>query len=96
MDFQGIVLSVEDQTFYLLDSSISQSQPLFIRKQAREGRYREFMVFRRIEKAIRNKMINIICVQKLISALNRPASHAPYFKFTGKSIEYLVSYGHLK
>ena len=52
MDFQGIVLSFEDQTFYLLDSSISQSQPLFIRKQAHEGRYREFMVFRRIKKAI--------------------------------------------
>ena len=39
MDFQGIVLSVQDQTFYLLDSSISQSQPLFIRKQARAGKY---------------------------------------------------------
>ena len=52
MDFQGIVLSVEDQAFYLLDSSISQSQPLFIRKRARVGGYREFVVFRGIEKAI--------------------------------------------
>ena len=42
------------------------------------------------------KRINIIFVQKLISALNRPVSHAPYFKFTEKSIKYLVSYGHLK
>ena len=39
MNFQGIVLSDEDQTFCLLDSSINQSQPLFIRKQAREGGY---------------------------------------------------------
>ena len=46
MNFQGIVLSSEDQRFYLLDSSLSQSQPLFIRKQARAGGYREFMVFR--------------------------------------------------
>ena len=52
MDFQGIVLSDQDREFYLLDSSLSQSQPLFTRKQARARGYREFMVFRRIEKAI--------------------------------------------
>ena len=52
MDFQGIVLSVEDQTFCLLDSSLGQSQPLFTEKQARAEGYRDFMVFRRIEKAI--------------------------------------------
>ena len=96
MDFQGIVLSVEDQRSCLLDSSLSQSQPLFIRKQARAGGYREFMVFRRIEKAIWNKTKNIIFVQKLISALNRPASHAPYFKFIAKSIQFLVSYSDFK
>ena len=52
MNFQGIVLSDQDRGFYLLNSSLSQSQPLFIRKQARAEGYREFMVFRRIEKAI--------------------------------------------
>ena len=52
MDFQGIVLSVEDQTFCLLDSSLSQSQLLFTEKQARAEGYREFVVFRRIERAI--------------------------------------------
>ena len=41
------------------------------------------------------KRINTILVQKLISALNRPASHAPYFKFIEKSIQYLVSYSDL-
>ena len=96
MDFQGIVLSVEDQTFCLLDSSISQSEPLFIRKQARVGGYREFVVFRGIEKAILNKVENTIFVQKLTSALNYPPLHAPYSKFIGKSIKYLVSYGGLK
>ena len=45
MDFQGIVLSDEDQTFCLLDSSTNQSQPLLIRKQAHEGGYQVFMVF---------------------------------------------------
>ena len=96
MDFQGIVLSVEDQTFCLLDSSLSQSQPLFTEKQARAEGYQDFMVFRRIEKAIQNKVKNIIFVQKLISALNGPASYAPYFKFIENSIHSLVSYGNLK
>ena len=54
------------------------------------------MVFRRIKKAIWNQTKSITFVQKLISALNRPASHAPYFKFVEKSIQYLVSYGDLK
>ena len=87
MNFQGIVLSGEDQRCCLLDSSLSQSQPLFIRKQARVGGYQEFMVFRRIEKAIWNQTKNIIFMQKLISALNSLASHAPYFKFTENSIQ---------
>ena len=68
MDFQGIVLSDQDRKFCLLDSSLSQSQPLFTRKQARARGYRDFMVFRRIEKAIRNKVENTIFVQKLIIA----------------------------
>ena len=96
MNFQGIVLSSEDQRCGLLDSSLSQSQPLFIRKQAHVGGYREFMVFRRIEKAIWNQTKIIIFMQKLISALNSLASHAPYFKFTENFIQYLVSYGNLK
>ena len=86
MNFQGIVLSDEDQRYCLLDSSLNQSQPLFIRKQAREGGYRVFRVFRRIEKAIRNQTKVIIFMQKLISALNGPAPYAPYFKFSENSI----------
>ena len=35
-------------------------------------------------------------MQKLISALNGPTLHAPYFKFIEKSIKYLVSYSGLK
>ena len=87
MNFQGIVLSDEDQACCLLDSSLSQSQPLFIRKQARVGGYREFIIFRRIEKAIWNQTKILIFMQKLMSALNRPASHAPYFKFAENSIQ---------
>ena len=86
MNFQGIVLSDEDHRFCLLDSSLNQSQPLFIRKQAREGGYRVFMVFRRIKKAIRNQTKVKIFMQKLISALNGPAPYAPYFKFSENSI----------
>ena len=65
-------------------------------KRAHAGWYREFEVFRQIEKVICNLIKFLIFVQKLISALNRPASYAPYFKFAENSIQYLVSYGYSK
>ena len=50
--FQGTFFLERSHTQRLLAESLSQSEPLFIRKTSRARFYREIMVLRRIKKVI--------------------------------------------